>query len=83
MNFKGSSLRVTSPDFYIASSDDIAFEDPRRCWRLRRLKASNRSDDLLVVVVDPAIPGGPYAFATQMDLVVIASRLEGVTHSFR
>ena len=65
-----------APDLYMASSDGIALEEPRR-WRLHRLKASNRSDDLLVILVDPPIPGGPYGFKTQLNVVVIAAHLEG------
>lgn len=61
----------------MGSSDSIPLEQPRRCWRICRLKTSNRPDDLLVIMVDPAIPGAPFGFNTDMDVVIVATRLQG------
>lgn len=70
-------MKHAPPDFYLASSDSITLEDPRCCWRLQRLSTTNRRDDLLIILVDPAIPGEPFGFKTQMNVVVVATRLEG------
>ncbi len=64
------------PDFYMASGDSLLLADARACWRVARVRATNR-DDLLVITVDPPIPGRPYGVDQPMDLVIVATRLEG------
>jgi hypothetical protein len=61
----------------MGSSETIGLEAPRSCWRLKRLRAANRTDDLLLIRIQPAIPSGQFGFDIDIDVVVIATRLGG------
>ena len=61
-------------DFYMGSSESVVLQSPRRCWRVKRMTNPVR-DDLLVIRVDPPVPGGPFGLP-DMDFVIVASRLE-------
>jgi hypothetical protein len=67
---------LKTPDFYLASSEGYGLEDPRRCWRLRRISSLTR-DDLLLVQIDPPLPGQKYGLGEHdLDIVLIATRHE-------
>ena len=70
-------MRTDHADFFMGSSEQLSLQTPRRCWRRQRLKSGNRSDDFLVIKVDPAIPGKPFGYADDMDTVIVATRWEG------
>jgi hypothetical protein len=61
----------------MASTESVILSDPRRCWRLRRIKFTYRLDDLLVIRVDPAITGESYGLSSALEIVGVATRLEG------
>ncbi len=65
-----------APDFYMASTESLMIPEARACWQVARVGATNR-DDLLVITVDPAIAGEPYGVDHPMDLIIVATRLEG------
>ena len=65
-------MNITAPDFYMGSWQSYVLENPRQCWRVKRLATPRRRDGMLVVKVDPAVPGKPYGFANDMDYVIVA-----------
>jgi hypothetical protein len=68
-------MNHSDPDFYMGSSDSVTCEEPRRCWRIQRLSAAHRSDDLLVIEVAPAIK--LFGSETQLEIVIVATHFEG------
>lgn len=65
---------MTTPDFYLASTEGYGFRTPRRCWRIRRLSAPERND-LLLIRIDPPLIGQKYGLGNQdIDCVIIATR---------
>lgn len=71
--------RSAPPDFYLASSEGYAMEEPRACWRLRRL-ASDVRDDLLLIRIDPPVIGQPFGLgARDIDEVIVATRHQGAS----
>ena len=66
----------SAPDFYMASSEGY-MEEPRRCWRVKRLGTENR-DDILLVKVEPPILGQEDGLSILLlDLVLVATRHQG------
>ncbi len=51
-------MNGAAPDFWLAIA--LFTNTPRRCWRVKRLTNSRRRDGLLVVRVEPPVPGEPY-----------------------
>ena len=73
---------MKEPDFYLASSEGYGLEEPRRCWRVKRLTADERDerDDLLLLKIDPPLPGQKYGLGNcDVDLVLVATRHRGVS----
>ena len=66
---------MCEPDFYLASAEGYGMEEPRRCWRIKRLATDNR-DDLLLARIDPPLPGQKYGEPRDIDLVLLATRHE-------
>ena len=65
------------PDFYLASTEGYGLTPPRACYRIARLRG-NRSDDYLVVRVEPPLIGQKYGLgATDIEIVVLATRHKG------
>ena len=68
---------MSTPDFYLASSEGYNMEEPRRCWRVRRVATPGR-DDFLLVKIDPPLIGQNYGLGDRdVDLVLIATRHVG------
>jgi hypothetical protein len=68
---------MSEPDFYLASTEGYNLEEPRRCWRVKRLATTNRNDFLLARI-DPPIVGQAYGLGGRdIDVVVFATRLKG------
>ena len=65
-----------APDFYMGSTESLVIPDARACWRVARLR-TKKGNDLLVITVDPPIPGEPYGADRPMDLVIVVPHLEG------
>jgi hypothetical protein len=65
-------MNGSPPDFYMGSWESYVLENPRQCWRVKRLATPQRPDGMLVIRVDPAVPGKPYGFSNDMDYVVVA-----------
>jgi hypothetical protein len=65
------------PDFYLASTEDHDLEEPRECYRIRRLR--NRSgDQLLLMRIHPPLDGAGYGVEeSSIERVVVAPRLKG------
>lgn len=71
--------RTMDPDFYLSSSEGYGLEQPRACYRIRRLKG-RIGDDYLVIRIDPPIPGQPYGLGDRaIDTVVVAARHAGAS----
>jgi hypothetical protein len=67
----------TKADFYLASSEGYGLEQPRTCYRIKQLKSHTR-EDLLLIRIDPPIPGQAYGFGGRdIDKVVVATRHVG------
>jgi hypothetical protein len=70
------------PDFYLSSDDvyeDSDFAKPRKCWSIKRLRGEIR-DDYLLIQIFPPIIGQPFGLgAKDIDLVIVASRHQGVS----
>lgn len=67
---------MSAPDFYMASSEGY-IDEPRRCWRVKRLATEHR-DDFLLVRVNPPILGRVKGQSIHLlDLVLVATRHEG------
>ena len=68
---------MSSPDFYLASSEGYSLENPRACRVIKRLKGDQRNDYLLVSI-DPPLVGQPFGLGgTDLDQVIVAPRHEG------
>lgn len=67
-------MNTKDPDFYLASSEGYELEEPRRCWRIKRLTAANRKD-LLLVRIDPSLIGQKYGLGDRdIDTIIVATR---------
>jgi hypothetical protein len=64
---------MSAPDFYLASSDGYGLEEPRSCWRIKRVIGGER-EGFLLTRVDPPAPiwGGAY-----VSLVLLAAEHVG------
>lgn len=72
-------MDTPKPDFYLASSEGYGLDDPRRCWRLKRLAGPSR-DDFLLIKIDPPLPGQKYGLGSRdLDVVLVATRHEGAS----
>ncbi len=69
----GGSFESSQPDFYMGDGDGFDLQEPRACWRIRRIVKSDR-DDYLLIRLSPKLllPNG-----TRYSEVTIASRYEG------
>jgi hypothetical protein len=66
-----------APDFYLVSTEDRKFGEPRACYRLKRMYGDGR-DDYLLIRIDPPIIGQRYGLgARDIDKVIIATRHSG------
>jgi hypothetical protein len=76
---QNSEKIMTTPDFYLASTEGYDFEGPRKCWRIRRLTTLHRND-LLLIRIDPPLIGQHYGLGGHdIDFVIVATRHEGAT----
>jgi hypothetical protein len=65
------------PDFYLASTEGYNMQEPKRCWRIRRIGTDKR-DDLLLLKIDPPLLGQRYGLqGRDVDQVLVATRHEG------
>jgi hypothetical protein len=70
---------VNEPDFYMASTEGYGMEEPRRCWKIKRLATVKRKDFLLVRI-DPPLPGQKYGLqGRDIDVVLVATRHQGAS----
>jgi hypothetical protein len=69
---------MTDPDFYLASAEGYhELEEPRRGWRIKRVRTANR-DDLLLIRIDPPLIGQRYGLGDRdIDYVLVAPRASG------
>lgn len=67
-----------TPDFYLASSEGYCMmEEPRKAYRIKRLRGERR-DDYLLIRIDPPLIGKQYGRgAGDIDQVVVATRHRG------
>lgn len=72
-------MGASRPDFYLASTEGYGMEEPRWCYRIKRLRGDHRDDHLLIRVEPPFI-GQQYGLGAQdIDEVVVAPRHRGVS----
>jgi len=64
------------PDFYLASTEGYNLNQPRRCWRIRRLATQHR-DDLLLIRAEPPVLSDSEEETS--DEVIITTRHEGAS----
>ena len=69
---------MSAPDFYLASTDSEVLEEPRRCWRIKRVATGHR-DNLLMTRIDPPIPPLKYWDNLSINLVLLATRHRGAS----
>lgn len=70
---------MSEPDFYLASTEGYGMEEPRRCWRVKRLATSQR-DDLLLARIEPPLIGQHYGLGGRdIELVLLAPRHKGAS----
>jgi hypothetical protein len=68
-----------SPDFYLASTESYALDEPRGCWRIKRLPGDKR-DNYLLARIAPALNGATFGLGPcDITKVILATRLEGFT----
>lgn len=67
---------MSAPDFYLACSEGYGLEEPRSCWRIKRVLGGQR-DDFLMAKVEPPVPGG--LAHGYINLVLLATRHVGVS----
>lgn len=72
-------MNLTSPDFYLASSEGHMVGGPRMCFRVKRVRYGNR-DDCLLVQLKPPLDGRNYGMVgKEIDQIVLATRFNGDT----
>lgn len=72
-------MEASKPEFYLASSEGYGMEEPRRCWRIARLTSPKR-DDLLLIKIDPPLPGQKYGLGSRdLDRILVATRHQGAS----
>ena len=71
---------MSTPDFYLASTEGYGLEEPRSCWRIKRV-IGGRRDNFLLARIDPPIPGREYSGVGDLDinLVLLATRHVGAS----
>ena len=69
---------MSTPDFYLASTDSKILEEPRRCWQVKRVTAGRRHD-LLMARIDPPLPPLEYRDNLTINLVLLATRHRGAS----
>lgn len=70
---------MSEPDFYLASTEGYGMEEPRRCWRLKRIASAQRGD-LLLVRIEPPLLGQRFDLGGKdVDLVLLAPRHDGAS----
>jgi hypothetical protein len=70
-------MKMSEPDFYLASTEGYEMKNPRRCWRIKRLATDNRND-LLLIKIEPPLIGQRYGLGgLDIDFVLIAPRHQG------
>ena len=68
---------MTTPDFYLASTEGYDLEEPRKCWKVRRLSTTDRND-LLLIRVEPPLIGQTYGLGGRdIQYVIVATRHQG------
>jgi hypothetical protein len=72
-------MRRLIPDFYLTSSDSDTFEEPRKCFQIKRLCSETR-DDLMLIRIDPPLIGQPYGLGGEdIYKMIIVTRHQGET----
>ncbi|HYD34965.1 MAG TPA: hypothetical protein VD999_02765 [Vitreimonas sp.] len=67
------------PDFFLASSEGYDLEEPKKCYKLRRVSNENR-DDMLLVKVEPPLVGQGYGLGGKdVDTLLIIPRHVGAS----
>lgn len=68
-----------APHFFLASTEGYDMEEPRACWRLRRVLNEFR-DDLLLIRIDPPVTGQKFGLGDQdFDEVIVTTHHEGAS----
>lgn len=62
------------PDFYLASSETLGLEDPRRCWREREVLLEGGNRPLLLVRIEPNLVGSNFNLSFDPNEVLLAPR---------
>jgi len=69
---------MSQPDFYLASTEGYDLEEPRACYRIKRLQGKYR-DDLLLIKIHPVLElnGNEYGLPfNTLEKLIVASRHE-------
>ena len=70
---------MSTPDFFLKSSEGYGLDVPRACFRRARL-GGRAADDYLVVDIDPPLPGESFGRPGQaIRVLVLATRHAGRT----
>ena len=68
-----------NPDFYMSSDDYDLFDEPRKCYAIRRLSGKHRDDFLLIRIDPPIAPGEVEGFDSEISELIVATRHQGAT----
>jgi hypothetical protein len=69
-----SSKRISSPDFFLTSSEGYGLEEVRACYKLKRL-VNSHSDGYILCDIEPPIVGQSYGLGGQdINQVIVAHR---------
>ena len=66
------------PDFYLASSEGYDMEEPRKCYKIKKLNGIK--NDYLLIKIDPPIIGQKYGLGGKdIDKVLVFTRHVGAS----
>ena len=68
---------MNKPDYYLSSSEGYGLETPRKAYKVKSLKGSER-DDFYLIKVDPPINGQQFGTG-DIEEVIVVPRHEGVS----
>jgi hypothetical protein len=71
---------TNEPDFYLDARDESSSMDElRACWRIKRI-STGKSDDFLLVRIDPPVIGQPYGLGDRdITVLVIAPKWQNTS----
>lgn len=78
--YTDNNFRITTPDFYLSSSEGYDLGDaPISCYKRKRLYGAHK-EGYILCDIEPSIIGQSYGLGSQdIDQIIIANRFEGMS----